>query len=132
MAIGLPWADPVVGLLITVAILFVLRDAARQIYRRLMDAIDPALLDAVEAAALSTPGVHDLGAVRVRWIGHTLRAEIEITVDNKLTLIEAHDVAHETEHDLLHNVPRLTSVLVHANPGPSRDYHHITAHHSQS
>jgi divalent metal cation (Fe/Co/Zn/Cd) transporter len=41
VAIGWDWADPVVGLLITVAILTVLRQAAREIYRRLMDAVDP-------------------------------------------------------------------------------------------
>src|SRR5262252_3028304 len=38
VAIGWDWADPVVGLLITVVILAVLRQAAREIYRRLMDA----------------------------------------------------------------------------------------------
>ena len=35
------WADPVVGLLITVAILGVLRSAVRQVGARLMDAVDP-------------------------------------------------------------------------------------------
>jgi cation diffusion facilitator family transporter len=44
VALGWDWADPVVGLVITVAILAVLRQAAREIYRRLMDAVDPALV----------------------------------------------------------------------------------------
>ena len=47
---GLPLADPLVGLLITVAILLVLRDAAREVWWRLMDAVDPALVEQLEAA----------------------------------------------------------------------------------
>ncbi|MGH3930615.1 MAG: cation diffusion facilitator family transporter, partial [Pseudonocardiaceae bacterium] len=41
VAVGLPMADPLIGLGITVVILFVLRDAARDVFRRLMDAVDP-------------------------------------------------------------------------------------------
>src|SRR3954447_24752188 len=39
--LGVPNARPLVGLLIPVAILFRLRGAPRDIYRRLMDAVDP-------------------------------------------------------------------------------------------
>lgn len=48
VAVGWRWADPVVGLLITVAILFVLKDGAREVYRRLMDSVDPTLVEKVE------------------------------------------------------------------------------------
>ena len=67
VAIGWDWADPVVGLMITVAILAVLRQAAREIYRRLMDAVDPALVDQVEQTLRATPGVLGVGQVRLRW-----------------------------------------------------------------
>ena len=66
---------------ITVAILAVLRQAAREVYRRLMDAVDPALVDQAEQALRAVPGVLDVGQVRLRWIGHQLRAECEIVVD---------------------------------------------------
>src|SRR6266508_5861799 len=48
VALGFDLADPIVGLGITVAIVAVLRDAAREVYRRLMDAVDPDLVDRVE------------------------------------------------------------------------------------
>ncbi|GAA2775615.1 hypothetical protein GCM10020219_052780 [Nonomuraea dietziae] len=80
-ALGLPLADPVVGLLITVAILFVLRDATREIYHRLMDAVDPALVERAEAVLASVPGVRRAGSVRLRWIGHALRAEVDIVCE---------------------------------------------------
>jgi len=126
VAAGWNWADPVVGLLITVAILAVLRQAAREIYRRLMDAVDPELVDRTEQVLRSTPGVLDIGQVRLRWIGHQLRAECEVVVDAKATAIQAHQVAVDAEHNLLHAVPRLTAALVHADPqGPDGADHHL-------
>jgi cation diffusion facilitator family transporter len=116
VALGWDWADPVVGLLITVAILAVLRQAAREIWRRLMDAVDPALVDRAEQALRETPGVLGTGQVRLRWIGHQLRAECEVIVDAGATVVEAHQVAVSAEHALLHALPRLAAALVHADP----------------
>ncbi|MEU8055504.1 cation diffusion facilitator family transporter [Microbispora bryophytorum] len=115
-ALGWTWADPAVGLLITVAILMVLRQAAREVYRRLMDAVDPALVDCAETTLRGTPGVLGLGQVRLRWIGHRLRAECEVVVDPAATVVAAHRVAAEAEHNLIHAIPRLTAAIVHADP----------------
>jgi cation diffusion facilitator family transporter len=128
VALGWQWADPVVGLLITVAILFVLRDAAREVYRRLMDAVDPAIVDEAERALAGTPGVLGVGAVRVRWIGHRLHAETDIVVDATLTVLEAHAIAVDAEHRLLHAVPKLSAVTVHTDPAAT-DQHDALAHH---
>ena len=81
VALGWNWADPVVGLVITVAILAVLYQAAREVYRRLMDAVDPALVDQAERTLRATSGVLDTGLVRLRWVGHQLHAECEIIVE---------------------------------------------------
>ena len=131
LALGWRWADPVVGLLITVAILAVLRQAARDIYRRLMDAVDPALVGQVEQTLGATPGVLGVGQVRLRWIGHRLRAECEVIVDPDATAIAAHEVAVAAEHDLLHALPRLSAALVHADPQPREgaDHHAVLASH---
>jgi cation diffusion facilitator family transporter len=116
VALGWDRADPVVGLVITVAILAVLRQAAREIYRRLMDAVDPALVDQVEQTLRATPGVLGVGQVRLRWIGHRLRAECEVIVDPGASAVQAHQVAVNAEHNLLHALPRLSAALVHADP----------------
>jgi cation diffusion facilitator family transporter len=130
VAIGWRWADPVVGLLITVAILFVLNGAAREVYRRLMDAVDPALVDTVETTLRQTRGVLGVGAVHLRWIGHQLRAECEIVVDADLSVARAHSIAVDAEHRLIHAVPRLTAALVHADPyGQDQAQHARLAHH---
>ena len=128
---GFPLADPIVGLLITVAILAVLRGAARDIYRRLMDAVDPALVDAAEAAMRDVPGVRSVESVRLRWIGHRMRAEITLTVDDSLSVVAAHAIADEAQHQLIHRVPRLDDATVHVNPStrPGIDHHTATGHH---
>jgi cation diffusion facilitator family transporter len=129
--LGFPRADPIVGLLITVAILFVLRDAAREIYRRLMDAVDPALVDQTEQLIRATPGVIDVPNLQLRWLGNTLRAEARITVDSDTTLVDAHHLSHQVEHDLVHGVRRLTSATIHVEPLPddATTAHDLLAHH---
>jgi cation diffusion facilitator family transporter len=127
VAAGWERADPVVGLLITVAILYVLRDAAGQVWRRLMDAVDPALLDRAESVLQQFPGVHRVRRLHLRWVGHVLVGEATIEVDDSLTLREAHAIAEQAEHQLLHELPRLQRVTIHTDPG-THDHAH-TAHH---
>ncbi|MFD5736421.1 cation diffusion facilitator family transporter [Streptomyces sioyaensis] len=129
-ALGWRAADPVIGLLITAAILMVLRDSAREVYRRLMDSVDPEIIDAAESALRAVDGVRGVGQVRMRWIGHTLRAEADIVVDSRLTVVQAHALAVAAEHALIHAVPRLTAATVHTDhTSDGTDPHAALAHH---
>ena len=129
--LGFPQADPIIGIGITIAILLILKDAARQIWYRLMDAVDPALLQRVEAAARRAEGVEDISELRVRWVGHNLHAEMLIVADPDLTLAAAHGVAEHARHEMLHAVPKLVSVTVHVDPASQGevDAHADLAHH---
>jgi cation diffusion facilitator family transporter len=129
--LGFPIADPLVGLLITVAILLVLKDSAIQMWRRLMDAVEPGLIEQASAAAASAEGVQRVSTVRARWIGHTIHAEALIVADADLTLGEAHGVAERARHNMLHAVPKLSSVTVHVDPSErdGLDHHAELAHH---
>jgi cation diffusion facilitator family transporter len=131
-ALGWRWADPVVGLGITVAIAFVLKDAAREVYRRLMDRVDPDLVDQAEQSLRTVPGVHDVSGIKLRWIGHRMHAEAAVVVDAKLSLLAAHEIAADAEHQLTHNVPRLTGATVHVDPDSHPgDEHHIELSHER-
>ena len=121
VALGFPLADPIVGLVITVAILAVLRTAVRDVFRRLLDGVDPAMVDTAEQALAAQPGVQAVRSVRMRWIGHRLHADAELDVDPSLNLAQAHRIAHDAEHELTHAVPKLTTALIHAYPAEHDD-----------
>ncbi|CAJ1505456.1 cation diffusion facilitator family transporter [[Mycobacterium] burgundiense] len=116
VALGFPLADPIIGILITVAILAVLCTAARDVFRRLLDGVDPELVDAAEAALAAEPGVTEVRSLRMRWIGHRLHADAELDIDPTLGLLDAHKIAHNAEHTLTHAVPKLSTALIHAYP----------------
>ena len=128
---GYPVADPLVGLGITIAILFVLRDAGGRVWHRLMDAVEPELTTTAERIAGDAPGVEGPAEVRIRWVGHQLWADVLVTVDCERSVSDAHAIAEETQHRLLHDVPRLTRVTVHVDPcgHAGGDHHAATAHH---
>ncbi|ROP30882.1 cation diffusion facilitator family transporter [Couchioplanes caeruleus] len=130
VALGWLWADPVIGLAITLAITMVLKDAGREVYRRLMDAVDPHLVDQAEATLRTIPGVRDVTAVRMRWIGHRLHAEANLVVDDHLSLLQAHEVAADAEHQLTHAIPRLSGATLHTDPARhAGDHHHVALSH---
>ncbi len=130
--LGLPWADPVMGFLIGFAILVIVRDAAREMWHRLMDAIDPEIVHRIEHTASHVAGVQSTHDVRARWIGHRLHTEMHIEVDCDLTLAQSHQIAEEVRHVLFHTLPALNSAIVHLDPcgHANHDHHQITAHHA--
>ena len=116
VALGFPLADPIIGLVITVAILAVLRTAVRDVFRRLIDGVDPQLVDTAEAVLAGQEGVRSVHSVRLRWIGHRLHADAELDVDPTVSLAAAHRIAHDSEHSLTHALPKLATVMIHAYP----------------
>ncbi|HNP73141.1 MAG TPA: cation diffusion facilitator family transporter [Kouleothrix sp.] len=129
--LGFPQADPIVGLLITLPILQVVWGAAKTIWERLMDAVDPALVDAIERGAQRVEGVRDVYGTRVRWLGHNLEAELYASVDGALSTVQSHAIAIAIEHALLHDLPRLETVTIHIDPvgANGEDFHAEMAHH---
>jgi cation diffusion facilitator family transporter len=116
VALGWRRADPVIGLLITVAILAVLRSAVMAVGARLLDAVDPELVQAATDAVGTVPEVRGVRELRIRWLGHTLRAEADIDVDPSLSVSDAHYVAHHVERHLLRALPRLSAATIHVSP----------------
>jgi cation diffusion facilitator family transporter len=128
--LGYPLADPIVGLLITVAILRLVWQSAQAVFTRMLDGVDPDVVDAAGHAARHVPGVHDVAEVRARWIGHRLTLELNVAVDPNLTVTEGHGVAKEVRHQVLHRVPHVSGVTVHVDPvtESGETFHHIESH----
>lgn len=116
VVLGVPVADPIVGLLISIVILLVTRDAAIAVWHRLMDAVDPRLVERAEDAAGSTPGVLEVTRIRLRWLGHRLVAEAHLTVAADLSLNQAHAIAADARHQIQHALPRIGDVSISLEP----------------
>jgi cation diffusion facilitator family transporter len=128
---GWDMADPVVGLVISVAIIRVLRIAARDVSRRLMDGVDPELVDTVADRLGAVPGVRSVDRVRMRWTGHQLHVDADVELDADLPLARAHEILEDARHTLLHHVARLADAHLHASPAGDGgvDPHAGTRHH---
>jgi cation diffusion facilitator family transporter len=131
--LGLERADAIVGFGIALAILGILVSSLRVTVRRLMDGVEPGVIDRMREIAAAMPAVVGVGRVRARWSGHRLEADATITVDSGLTVLQGHEVAEHVEHELLHRIAHLESVVIHVNPavdGVEPDAtHELTAHH---
>jgi cation diffusion facilitator family transporter len=114
--LGFPILDPVIGLLIGVAILFITRDATVRMWYRLMDAVDPTLVDQIEHRASEVEGVQQVERLRVRWVGHQLFAEMAIVADERLSLVESHQIAEQVQTALRKAVRHLNEVVIHIEP----------------
>lgn len=118
--LGFPLADPVVGLLISLAIVVLLIGTSRDIGRRLLDGVDPRLVDAAEQTLGALDGITAVEQVRLRWIGHRLTVDATVATDPTLPVVAFHSLEHRAEHDLGHALPNLEVVRLHPAIHPHR------------
>jgi cation diffusion facilitator family transporter len=128
---GYPLADPIVGLVITIAIFGIVVQSGRQIFTRMLDGVDPHLIDEIRHAAAHVAEVKEVTEVRARWLGHRLHAEVNITLPSQITVSQAHVIAEETRHQLLHHLKYLSLVIIHVDPEEkSGERHHRIEKHT--
>ena len=120
--LGLPLADPIVGLLITAAIVYILGGAVKKLYYRMMDAVDPTMVDEIRSAAMSVPGVLEVSEVRLRWVGRELVAVMHVACDPGSSLKGAHDLAMRVEDAVCQQVPA-ARLDIHMDPGTLEHRH---------
>lgn len=129
--LGYALADPIVGLVITAVILRIVWQSGEAVFTRLLDGIDPEVLDEITHAVHHTQGVCDVSEVRVRWLGHRLHAEVNVAVLAGLSVEQGHDIAKEVRHNLLHELRYLSNATIHIDPATaSGEVHHAVANHT--
>jgi len=116
VAAGFPIADPLVGLVITAAILVVLFSAVRDVGRRLLDGVEPALVQQAQDALQGVPGVQGVTELRLRWLGHRLRAEAVVGVDHDLDVGAGHAIALASSAALRRALPQLEHAGIRVEP----------------
>lgn len=130
--LGYPQADPLIGLVITIVIFKIVWDSGKSLVNRLLDGIDPEVVDEVEhAAADHVSGVVEVTDVRVRWLGHRMLADVNIAVKSDLSVEAGHEIAREVRHQLLHHLPYLANAVIHVDPvTASGEHHHRIGEHA--
>jgi cation diffusion facilitator family transporter len=129
--LGYPLADPIVGLLITVAILVIVWQSGKAVFTRLLDGVDPEVIEEIRHAARCVEGVEAVAEVRAaRWLGQRLRAEINVAVSPELSIAEGHEIAQEVNHQLLHELHYLDMAVIHLDPvqESGEEHHRVTEH----
>lgn len=121
--IGLPILDPIIGIVIGIAIIGITWNAVKSVWYRVMDAVDPAIINRMEHFASEVEGVDQVSTVRARWVGHRLYAEMTIVADDQLSFVETHSIAEKVRKVLHQAIPHLNEISIHVDPS----YQHQSA-----
>jgi cation diffusion facilitator family transporter len=110
--LGLPLADPIVGLLITITIFAIVWQSAKTVFTRLLDGVEPHVVRDIRHAAGHVAEVSEVLGIRARWLGHRLTAELDVAMDGQTSVEQAEAVSHKIEHELLIHLPALSTAVV--------------------
>jgi cation diffusion facilitator family transporter len=120
VALGMPVIDPIVGLLITAAILVILKDAATSVFRRMLDGIEPEILAQIEHAPTHVAGVREVHDARARWNGHKVYADLSVAVDGACPVTETAAIAEEVRASLARHIPAFGDAVIAVVPASPR------------
>jgi len=134
--LGFPLADPIIGLLITLAIFAIVWQSAKAVFTRMLDGVEPEITAEIRHAAEHVRGIRQVLDVRARWIGHRLQAELDIAVDGNASVAEANTIAEQFESELFEHIPALAAVRIRTRPSDASPRtasavheHHGAGHH---
>jgi len=127
---GYPLADPIAGLLITISIVQIVWQSTKAVFTRMLDGVEPALVEEIRHAAGEVDGVVRVTEVRARWLGHRLHAELNVAVASNLSVSKGHEIAKAVRHEAKHHLSYLSSVVVHVDPTEEagEEFHRIAEH----
>jgi len=114
--LNIPILDPIFGLLIGVAIVFITRDAIVAMWYRLMDAVDPHLVEHAESAIRKNSTVQDIKYLRMRWVGHCLHLESSIHVKPTIDFSQIQLIKTKLEQELKNEIGHLSELTLSIVP----------------
>lgn len=110
--LGFPLADPIVGLIISVAIFVLLIGTVRSVGRRLLDGVEPELVDKVAHALDHVDGIDHIDRIRLRWNGHRLEGDAILTVDSRASREQLDEVSTQATRSVREHLPNVDEFLV--------------------
>lgn len=119
VGLGFPQADPLVGLLITAVLFHIVWDAGKTILTRMLDGVDPDVIDTIQHAVEQVPEVETINHIRARWLGHRLYAEVAIGVSPSLSIQQGDTIGGQVQAQLHQQIPYLARAAVQIGPSQS-------------
>ncbi len=114
--LGFPLADPIIGLLITIAIFGIVWQSARAVLTRMLDGVEPGVIQEIRHAAEHVPGIQQVLDAKARWLGHRLHADVALALPGSLSLADAQGIAATLRRELLAHMPSLRTANVTFGP----------------
>lgn len=111
---GYTWADPVVGLGITFALLHIVWESGQTVFTRLLDGVEPETTTALHQALAG----QNYSNLRARWLGHQLQAEFCLHLDSELSIGAGAAIAAEIRSQLHHEIPYLAHIVIDIQAKP--------------
>ncbi len=129
--LGYPIVDAAIGILMGIVILFITKDAAKSMWYRLMDAVDPIIVERAEDVIKEHPDVKGIQRLQMRWIGHRLQAEAVISIDADLNAAQCNTISEHISHHLYHEIPNLAETTIAVVPWSpdGKTFYCETSHH---
>ena len=115
--LGFPIVDPIIGIVIGIAIVGITWSAIKAVWYRLMDAVDPQFIVRAEGLITEHPEIQAVHRLQMRWVGHRLHGEFVVGVGTEVSVEESHSLVEHIQHHLVHEFPNLGDVTVQVVPG---------------
>ncbi|MGO6847403.1 cation transporter [Rhizobium ruizarguesonis] len=122
--LGFPLADPLVGLLITIAIFGIVWQSAISVLTRMLDGVEPGIVDEINHAAAHVNGIEKVAEAKARWLGHKLHVDVAVVIDESVLLAEANVITSKLEDELFAHIPALAVATVHIIAPAPPGHHH--------
>jgi len=114
---NLPVLDVAIALLVSVYIMIVAVKIIVKSSKELMDGVDdPSLYKTILEAVAKIPDAKNPHRLRVRKMAHYYVIALDIEIDGKKSLNEAHNISHEVEDEIRRHIKNVYDVLIHLEP----------------
>ena len=114
-AFNFHYADPVAALIVAVIVLSVSYRLGKRSFDALVDRAPKGLHERVEAILREISEVKQFHDIKVRESGPNKFVDLNIHVDKKITIEEAHEISHKVEEAIRSRIKNV-KVMVHAEP----------------
>jgi cation diffusion facilitator family transporter len=84
-------------------------------------AADQATIDKIKMIVANQAGIIQLDDLKTRIFGMRLFVDMEIAVDQKLSITEAHNIAHVLHDEIESSIPNVKHCMIHVNPYMTTD-----------